>query len=140
MKQTKMSIITVDSGTRINRGYHNLQSNDEQKIMRFVFSNGFTLESGFTEDTHDIGDQEWDSSSFSKIDAMLQALSHSYGECHIQAFFCGEIISIYKPFPNICHGINFKYMQSLEQKLQPFFASFEKNFCYENIARRREDR
>lgn len=140
MKKTRISIITCDSGMKISRGYSNLRSNDEEQIMRFIFAGGFTLEYGFTEDSHDIGDQEWDSSSFSGVEGLLQSLARSFGECRIQARFLGEKIEIYKPYPNIYHGLDFSYGQSLEEKLQTFFAYFEKNFCYEDISIWREDR
>lgn len=141
VEQTDLSICTFDSRAIIRRAYHSLKSNDQIEIMKFIFTNGFSLKYGFTEDTHDIGDQEWDSSSFSEVDGLLKSLSNSFGECKIQARFCGEEIKIYKPYPNIYHGLDFIYKQSLDEKLQPFFAAFEKNFCYEDIqiSRRSKD-
>ncbi|XCP86382.1 hypothetical protein ABXS75_06175 [Roseburia hominis] len=138
--QSALTIITYKD--RMTRHYHGLSKNNEKEILQFLYKNGIQFGKIHMQESHDIGDTDYYTGHIDGYENLMQskAFEHLYGEWTIIASYNDVEIVIDKQYPNICHGISFRYQKSEDGRLAPIFKKFEKKFCYKDIRFWREDR
>ena len=123
------------------RSFSDLASNSEKDIIRWFVHGGLLIPGISGTEDHDWDDQgSFGSSTTGDTDEILRFVDGLHGEWRIDAMYQGIKIGIHKEYPNIMHGIEFRYPWKDDAQLVSFFSQFREVFCNPSIKTRQEDR
>ena len=138
MECTHRMITSWKSNNYKSINYRTLVCNDEGNIIKWLYQQGGLIYRCWGVECHDMGDIDYFSGSIDTkdINAILEFTDKIYGEWHLSVTYKGIDIQINKPYPNIAHGLSFRYPKDSEDVVLILLGEFEKKFCFPEIKER----